>query len=158
MDRDETPFTTANNLSPPRYFGTPKLGIPQAITFPNIHGRPSTQSQYDVAEETSDPTTRSRFLFSPPVEHTYPTRLHIPESTPSSEIATASVAEQLQVIHDLGDVIVDVDEYIERKLLNLNKTMEDEDVVQQIVFHLITRARLSLKVMTKLRSMNTLLA
>jgi len=60
-------------------------------------------------------------------------------------------------MHDLGEMIEDVDEYIERKLLNLNKTMDDEDAVQQIVFHLITRARLSVKVMTKLRRMNTLL-
>jgi hypothetical protein len=46
-------------------------------------------------------------------------------------------------------MIEDTDEYIERKLLNFNKTMEDEDAVQQIVFRLITRARLSVKVMKK---------
>jgi len=54
-------------------------------------------------------------------------------------------------------MIVDVDEYIERKLLSLNKTSQDEEAVQQIVFHLITRARLSVNVMAKLRRMNALL-
>ena len=159
MDPNQTPSTTANNLSPPQYFGTPELDIgPQTLTLPNLHGRPSTQSQYDVAEETSDPTTRSRFPYTPAVEHTYPTRFRLPESTPSAGNSTTSVTDQLRVVHDLCEMIEDVDEYIERKLLNLNKTMEDEDAVQQIVFHLITRARLSVKVMTKLRRMNTLLA
>jgi len=54
-------------------------------------------------------------------------------------------------------MIVDIDEYIERKLLSLNKTSQDEEAVQQIVFHLITRARLSVNVMAKLRRMNALL-
>ena len=157
MDPNQTSSTTANNLSPPQYFGTPKLDLPQAVTLPNLHGRPSNQSQYDVTAEISDAATRSRFPYTPPVGHTYPTRFHLPESTSSSGNATTSIIEQLRVMHDLGEMIEDVDEYIERKLLHLNKTMDDEDAVQQIVFHLITRARLSVKVMTKLRRMNTLL-
>lgn len=157
MDPNTTPSTTANNLSPPQYFGTPKLDIPQAMPAPNLHDRPSTQYD-DVAEEMSNPTTRSRFPDTPPVGRTYPTHFRLPQSTPSSGNTTVSVTEQLRVIHDFGNMIEDVDEYIERKLLSLNKTMGDEDAVQQIVFHLITRARLSVKVMTKLRRMNVLLA
>lgn len=62
--------------------------------------------------------------------------------------------QRVGAIWDLCDWIENVDEYIARHLLSLNKTMDDEDAVQQIVFRLITRARLSVKVMTQLQRMN----
>ena len=47
-----------------------------------------------------------------------------------------------------------IEEYIERGLLRLNKGLNDEDAVQRIVFQLITRARLTTDVFTKLRGMS----
>jgi hypothetical protein len=157
MDPNQTPSTTANNLSPPQYFGTPKLNLPQDMALPNLQDPPSIRPQHDVVEEASNPTTRSQLPYTPPAGYTYPTRLRFPELASSSGDVTALITERLRVIHDQGEMIDDIDEYIERKLLSLNKTWEDEDAVQQIVFHLITRVRLSAKVMTKLRRLNTLL-
>jgi hypothetical protein len=48
-----------------------------------------------------------------------------------------------------------VEEYIKRGLLRLNKELNDEDAVQRIVFQLITRARLTTDVFTKLRGMSS---
>jgi hypothetical protein len=151
----QTPFATANSLTPPQYFGTPKFDIPKVIrtcSHPRDH---STQLQYDDAE-WSDPTTCLRFPYTPPVEHTLPTRFHLPQSTSSSVNTTVSATEQLRHIHDIGELIEDLDQHIERKVLALNKTMGDEDAVQQVVFHLITRTRLGVKVMNTLRRMNAL--
>ena len=47
-----------------------------------------------------------------------------------------------------------IEEYIELGLLKLNKEINDEDAVQKIVFQLITRARLTTDVFTKLRGMS----
>lgn len=48
-----------------------------------------------------------------------------------------------------------VEEYIERGLLRHNKELNDEDAVQRIVFQLITRARLTTDVFTKLSGMSS---
>jgi hypothetical protein len=85
--------------------------------------------------------------YNPPVGTAYPTHLPLTLTCLNAPASASSLREQLAAIHGYEDMIVDVDEYIERKLLSLNKTFQDEEAVQQIVFHLITRARLSVKVM-----------
>jgi hypothetical protein len=96
----------------------------------------------------AQPSSRYSASYSPPnaLSHvrssygsaTVPRRCSSSPSTRSSVCSTSTSID-------------DVEEYVERGLLRLNKEINDEVAVQQIVFTLITRARLTAEVMKQLR-------
>jgi len=153
---DELPFT------PPRQYGLPRTGIPQTVRtrqqeIPEGNGNETTP-YYSDSSPSSTPLMEERvqsrvdgasIVSCPRFGH----RTVIPQAPVTGERTVPQIdADEIRYYsYPSTDVI---EEYIERGLLRLNKGLNDEDAVQRIVFQLITRARLTTDVFTKLRGMS----
>jgi len=137
---DELPF-----ILPHQY------GIPRTTNPHTGHSRqqeiPSSRSRASLVEET---VQRGEGFVSPPA---FLPRIVLPQATVTGERTVPHIdADEIRYYsYPSADVI---EEYIERGLLRLNKEVNDEEAVQRIVFQLITRARLTTDVFTKLRGMS----
>ena len=79
--------------------------------------------------------------FRPPPQFGCPPRTNVPPY----------ITGERQCHGPLIDKLDYITEYIKVGLLKLNKTLEDQEAVQKVVFELITRARLTTDVFLKLR-------
>ena len=93
-------------------------------------------------EEDLSISTGRALPFSPLPQYGLPPRTFVPPNITGERLSDGPLIDQLDY----------VTQYIEAGLLKLNKTLDDQEAVQKIVFELITKARLTTEVFLELKS------
>jgi hypothetical protein len=154
-DPNQITSTTINPLSPPPNYGTPQFNIPQNLALRAPIPRPVVEDSVPIKYDHPFMSTLPPVPFSPPPAYGFPPRSVLPPLSPRLQFPADMDAflYHPSPFPDPGEITPDnIEEYVELGVLKLNKTLEDEEAVQKIVYQLITQGLLTLKVMTALRS------
>ena len=145
-DEDQVP-TTSNRipLTPPTQHQLPQSNIP---SLPNPRW---TLAQINQTTSTdSIPTPQPQYPFSPRTTPQTPVA-NVPQMPFEDRFSSLPPDSIMNMADDNM-----VNEYIENRLLKLNKQVEDKDyeqTIQKIVLELISKARLTTTVFNKLRGL-----
>ena len=139
----------------------PQSPRPQNVPPPTLPFHMASQyrafSEHQIADLDTDSESGNTSISSPPQD--IPFTPPIQHQQPTATVPSYSFGPRFAIIREDGSVweINDeevVEQYIEGRLRALNTNQGDpahDEIVQRIVFDLITRARLSTKVFLKLR-------
>src|SRR5271155_2735387 len=137
QSRNQLPFTPPQELSRPRYL----------IPRPTSTLRTPTWTLTDVAQAPAEQdNSSSQQPFPPPSQE--PVQTLLPPVEFGARFASVPPEEVLEISDD--NII---DEYIESRLRQMNKSVLDDDyetILQQIILDLISRARLTTEVFIRL--------
>ena len=140
QSRSQLPFTPPQESSRPRY----------VIPRPTSTIRTPSWTLTDVAQAPAEhDISTSQQPFPPPSQELVQTQL------PLVEIGARFASVPPEEVLEISDDNI-VDEYIESRLRQMNKTVLDDDyemILQQIILDLISRARLTTEVFIRLRGL-----
>lgn len=151
---DQINPNTINPLTHPPNYGTPRFNIPSnlALRAPI----PYSMMEHSIYGENDHlfMQTQAPMSFAPPQAYGVPPRSMLPPLGPRLQFP-----ENMNSLHrypfpfpDSDEITPEnIEEYVELGVIKLNKTLEDEESVQRIIYQLITQGRLPLKMMTILR-------